>query len=192
MESIWPWLIIVAVLAVAAAPAMALLPSRKDRRLAGLRAEARRLGLQVQLLPVRRLDAPADALVTAGGRVRRPMHPSVCYALPVAQRLEGMAPWRLLRSGDGWLPDREMGEDGERTLPPELAARLAPLCGLLPQDAVAIDFTGQALGCCWLERFPANTGTVADVKAALARLLAEVSAFAAGRSAVEAGRAGGP
>ncbi len=191
MENIWPWLIIFAVLAVAVGPAMALLPSRKDRRLAALRAEARRLGLQVQLLPVRWLDAPADALVTAGGRKRTPMHASVCYALPVAQRLQGMAPWRLLRGREGWLPDREIGGDGERALPPGLIARLAPLCGRLPQDTVAIDFTGQTLGCCWLERFPADAGTAADVKAALLRLLAEVSAIAVGETRDEAGGVAG-
>ena len=176
-------MIILGVLAVAVGPAMALLPSRKDRRLAALRAEARRLGLRVELMPVRWLDAPVDARVTAGGRMRTPMHASVCYALPVAERLEGMGPWRLLRGAEGWVPDEEVGGSaGKRredpAMPVRLIPRLAPLCARLPEDAVAVDFSGHSLGCCWLESFPAQAEAVTGIKAALAALLDELAAFA--------------
>ena len=83
VDDFWIWLIVVAALALVVGPVFVLLPSKKERRLAALRAEARRLGLSVELRPVPNLSAGLEERVTAGGRARTPMHPSVRYALPL-------------------------------------------------------------------------------------------------------------
>lgn len=193
MDNLLIWLVILAVLAVAFGPVFFLLPSKRERRLAALRTQARRLGLSVELQPVPKLGADLGEQVTAGGRIRKPMHPSVRYAVPLALELQrhpahaaeaaemppsSAAPgptddWRLLRGPTGWLSDVDAP-------PPEgLAAQLLPLLAQLPEDAVAVDRQGRSLGCCWLESFPAQVDSVAGIKAALAEIAKTVGAWEA-------------
>ena len=190
MDNLLIWLVILAVLAVAFGPVFFLLPSKRERRLAALRTQARRLGLSVELQPVPKLGADLGERVTAGGRIRKPMHPSVRYAAPLALELQrhpaaaaemppsSAAPgpaddWRLLRGPTGWLSDVDAP-------PPEgLAAQLLPLLAQLPEDAVAVDRQGRSLGCCWLESFPAQVDSVAGIKAALAEIAKTVGAWEA-------------
>lgn len=197
------WLIIVGALAVVVGPVFVLLPSKKERRLAALRTEARRLGLSVELRPVPNLGADLGERVSAGGRARTPMHPSVRYALPLAletghrpdkrpdrsppvgsaqaqqtNQTASSAPisdaadnWRLLRGPAGWVADAEAPPSSE------LAAQLMQLLDQLPADAVALDRQGRSLGCCWLESFPAQADSVADLKAALTAIAKAVTAW---------------
>ena len=201
----WIWLIVFAALAVALGPVFVLLPSKKERRLAALRAEARRLGLSVELQPVPKLGADLEERVTAGGRTRAPMHRSVRYALPLALESRhrpaketdaapaastaqaeepvtapASAPtaaaadnWRLLRGPAGWVADAKA--------PPAegLTAHLLPLLDQLPDDAVALDRQGRSLGCCWLETFPAQADSVANLKAALTEIAKVAEAWEA-------------
>lgn len=169
MENLLIWLLVLAALALAFGPILLFLPSGKDRRLAALRAEARRQGLRVELRPVPKLAAGADERVTAGGRQRSPMHPSVCYWLALPLAAEPLDPWRLLRGPRGWAAD------ADRPPPPDLTVRLQPLFGKLPDDAVAVEQRGQSLGCCWLESFPAGSETVASLKAALTDIAKELA-----------------
>ena len=227
MDDFGIWLIIVAALAVVVGPVFVLLPSKKERRLAALRTEARRLGLSVELRPVPNLGADLEERVSAGGRARTPMHPSVRYALPLALEIDrrpekspdrspsvgatqaeqttpatssvstigpyspsaktsagqtttvaSSAPvsdaadnWRLLRGPAGWVADAEAPP------PTELAAQLLPLLDQLPDDAVALDRLGRSLGCCWLESFPAQADSVADLKTALTAIAKAVAAW---------------
>ena len=173
MDGIWVGVIIVGVLIVAFGPILYVLPSKKDRRLAALRAEARRLGLTVELKPVRNPDAAAEDRVTAGGRPRAPMHASARYALAL-DRMPGEAPpWRLLRSSRGWIADEGMD------LPCGWLGQLQPLIETLPDDVVAVDFSGRELGCYWLERPASETDAVAKLKDTLASIGGQVSALSA-------------
>ena len=161
------WIIIVLVLALAFGPVLYLLPTRKDRRLAAMRLEARRQGLLVELKPVRKLDSEADERVTAAGERRAPVHSSVVYAMPMRSRLDQVRPWRLLSSERrGWQFDTEF----EAQPIPELLPALSPHLESLPDDSVALEFAGGALACYWLERFPADTGTVKGLKTTLAAI----------------------
>ena len=173
MDGIWIGVIIVGILIVAFGPILYVLPSKRDRRLAALRAEARRLGLTVELKPVRNPDAAAVERVTAGGRSRQPEHASARYALTL-DRLPGAAPpWRLLRSARGWIVDEGMD------LPEGWLDQLRPLIETLPDDVVAVDFGGRDLGCYWLERPGSETEAVANIKGALASIGGQVAALSA-------------
>lgn len=166
---IWIAVAIAGALLVAFGPVLHLLPSRKQRRLAAFRAEARRLGLTVELKPVRNPDAAAEERVTAGGRHRTPMHPSVRYALTLDRLPNAAPPWRLLRSARGWIADA--GSD----LPAGRLGRLQPLIETLPDDVVAVDFDGRSVGGYWLERPSSDIDAVAKIKSVLAAIGRQVA-----------------
>ncbi len=168
------WIIIVLVLAIAFGPVLYLLPTRKDRRLAAMRLEARRQGLVVELAPVRKLEADADERVSAGGVRRSPVYDSLRYALPLGATPPRMRAWRLLRSArSGWVFDMELAPPPG----PELLAEILPYTRGLPDDAVALEWDGTALACYWLERFPANGDTVKALKTSLAGVGARLAAM---------------
>ena len=171
MDGFWVGVIIVGVLIVAFGPILYVLPSKKDRRLAALRAEARRLGLTVELKPVRNPDAAAEDRVTAGGRPRAPMHASARYALTLDRMPNEASPWRLLRSARGWIADEGMD------LPAGWLGQLQPLVETLPDDVVAVDFGGRDLGCYWLERPASGIDAVAKLKGSLASIGERVAAL---------------
>lgn len=204
MDNLLIWLIILVVLGVAFGPVLLLLPSRRERRLAALRAEARRLGLSVELRPVPKLGADLGERVTAGGRIRTAMHPSVRYAMPLparpnrptdagavpppqgdAQGEEATRPpaqGSTSRMTDNWrLLRGPTGWVADADAPPPhgLATQLAPLFGQLPEDAVAIDRQGGSLGCCWLESPPAQADSVVRLQARLAEIAKAVAAWEA-------------
>ena len=173
MDGIWVGVIIVGVLIVAFGPILYVLPSKKDRRLAALRGQARQLGLTVELKPVPNPDAAAEDRVTAGGRPRAPMLPCARYALAL-DRMPGQAtPWRLLRTARGWIADE--GTD----LPAGWLGQLQPLIETLPDDVVAVDFGGRSVGCYWLERPAPETDAVAKLKGALASIGSQVATLSA-------------
>ena len=158
------WIVILLALALVIGPVLYLLPTRKDRRLAAIRLEARRQGLVVELKSVRNLDARAEERVTAGGERRTPVHASVAYALPLRARLDRIEPWWLLRSErTGWRFDSEREAHSQ----PDLLPELLPLLPSLPEDTVGLEFGGGTLACYWLERFPADIDTVKALKTSL-------------------------
>ena len=166
------WIIIILVLAVAFGPVLYLLPTRKDRRLAAIRLEARRQGLVVELKPVRNLDASAEERVSAAGERRSPAHASVAYSLTLRRNLEQLEPWRLLKSARaGWSFDPDMAIPPE----PDLLPRLLPLIGGLPDDSVALEFGGRNLACYWLERFPADGDAVKTLKESLVAIAEQLT-----------------
>lgn len=206
MDNLLIWLVILAVLAVAFGPVFLLLPSKRERRLAALRTQARRLGLSVELRPVPKLGADLGERVTAGGRIRKPMHPSVRYAVPLALELQRHLPANAADVAPA-LGDAQAEEaaetpsssaapgtagnwrllrgpagwrsDADAPPPEELAAQLLPLLAQLPEDAVAVDRQGRSLGCCWLESYPAQVDSVAGIKAALTEIAKTVGAWEA-------------
>ncbi len=167
------WIVVALALILAFGPMLYLLPTRKDRRLAAMRMTARRLGLVVELKPVRKLDAAADERVSAGGIARSPVHQSVAYRLPLRKALSHIGPWRLLRSQrGGWQFDVEFPVPGEA----DFLKALPPLEGLLPDDVVAVECVGRDLSCYWLEQFPADGETVGALGATLSALAEQLIA----------------
>ena len=171
MDGFWIGIIIVGVLIVAFGPILHLLPSKRDRHLAALRTEARRLGLTVELKSVRNPDAAATERVTAGGQLRTPMLACTRYALTLDRMPAQGRPWRLLRSARGWIADE--GTD----LSAGWLGQLRPLIETLPEDVVAVDFGGRSVGCYWLERPASQTDAVAGINSALASIGDQVAAL---------------
>ena len=173
MDSIWIGAIIIGVLIVAFGPLLYVLPSRKDRRLAALRAQARQLGLTVELSSVRNPDAAAEDRVTAGGRLRTPMRACARYALALDRKPEPAPSWRLLRTACGWIADEGAA------LPAGWLEQLQPLIDTLPDDVVAVDCSGRDLGCCWLERPAPEADAVPKLKGALTAIGSRVEDLSA-------------
>lgn len=168
------WIIVAFALVLAFGPVLYFLPTRRERRLAAIRLEARRQGLVVELKAVRKLDAAPEERVSAGGERRAPVHDSVSYALPLRAGLERIRPWRLLRSEQhGWQIDSDLPEPPE----PTLLAELRLLLDDLPDDAVALELGGAILACYWLERFPADGDTVEALKVSLAAIARKLAAM---------------
>ena len=168
------WIVVLLALALVAGPVLYLMPTRRDRRLAALRLEAGRQGLVVELKPVRNADAGAEERVSAAGRRLEPVHPSVSYAMPLRTGLEHSGSWLLLRSGrSGWGFDPE----GKAPSEADLLRHLQPLLPRLPEDAVALELKAGRLACYWLERFPADDGTVRALKASLAAIGEKLAAI---------------
>ena len=91
------WLIIVLVLVVAIGPALYLLPSARDKRLTGLREQARKQGLSVSLTRVRKLDPAATERVDAAGKRLDPQQSCVSYARAVRATLLPFQDLQLLK-----------------------------------------------------------------------------------------------
>ena len=83
---------------VAAGPILWLLPSKRDKRLAELRAAARRAGLVVEIVAVPKLDADASERVSAGGVARHATIDCAAYRLPLPRPLTAAPHWQLLKS----------------------------------------------------------------------------------------------
>ena len=173
MDGIWIGIIIVGVLIVAFGPILYVLPSRKDRRLAALRGEARRLGLTVELKSVRNPDAAPTERVTAGGRTRTPMRACARYALALDRMPAPTPPWRLLLAAGDWIADEGMA------LPAGWFGELRPLIKSLPDDVMAVEFDGRFLACYWLERPRSETDAVAKLKGALTAIGRHLAALSA-------------
>ena len=90
------WWMIVLLLVAAFGPIFWILPSRRDRLLASLRAGARRRGLLVELTELRDLAAPPEARVSAGGKPRVPRLACTAYRQPMSRAVNHAPTWRLL------------------------------------------------------------------------------------------------
>ncbi len=156
------WIIIIVVLLVAFGPVLYLLPTKKDRRLAALRQQARLVGFVVELKPVRKLNPDARDRVTAGGEVRVPQHDSVAYGLGLRSRLEHLKPWRLLKGAGtpqpmaGWVLDENTTKDRDF----DYLEAFESLFARLPSDTVAMELGVRSVTCYWLEKYPADAATV--------------------------------
>ena len=148
------WLIVALLLIAAFGPMLWLLPTRKDRRLARMRARARTLGLSVQLTPIRKRDATPDEVVSAGGNRKNPTLTVAAYRRPVVRPMNYVPPWKVDRSssGDagplpGWMWD-------VRPAAPESGQleEVWRLVDALPDDVVSVEATRLDVAAFWLER----------------------------------------
>jgi len=162
------WIIITLILLAAFGPVLWLVPSKRDRQLSGLRDQARREGLVVELRKVTKLNPSADERVSAGGRIKQPVIDCTAYIHPLGRRLNYLPSWRLLRGEDrgqprpGWAFDPELKPDSAAVR----AAFDASLAGLehffegMPADVVAVELGARSLIVYWLESRGAGRETV--------------------------------
>ena len=170
------WIIITLILLAAFGPVLWLVPSKRDRQLSGLRDQARREGLVVELRKVPKLNPTADERVSAGGRVKEPVIDCTAYIHTLRRRLSYLPGWRLLRGQDGHQPPGQHyraprpGWAFDPELKPDLAAGRdafdASLAGLenffegMPGDVVAVELGARSLVVYWLESRRAERATV--------------------------------
>lgn len=169
-------MLIAVLLVVAFGPVLWLIPSRKDRRLAALRARARQEGLVVEIRHIPKPDPAPEERVSAGGRVRDPSMECAAYGITLKNRLRFLPAWRLVRrpaagSADpfeNWQYDTRPVGEGRAYLEPLLKIVSATLARL-PEDAVAFELSGDRIRVYWLE----SPGSTADTVARLAGVLGD-------------------
>ena len=178
------WLIIGVVLLVAFGPVLWLIPSKKDKRLAGLRERARVEGFVVELNRLPNLDPTAEERVSAGGRPRVAVIECSGYSYSMARNLEFLPTWRLLQTRQELPPEtqssknRRPGWEFETGRQPErehLSAMLDAtdeVLEALPDDVVGLEVARRRLTFYWLEK----PGIELDV---LATLMAHFKAWEA-------------
>jgi len=171
------WLIICIVLLAAFGPVLWLIPSKKDKRLAGLRERARKEGFVVELKRLPKLDPTPEERVSAGGRPREPVVECAAYSCTMVKKLECLPPWRLLRTTDdsasqtqnpakprpGWV-----FEAGRRPQRDHLSAMLDAtdeVLAVLPGDVLALEVTTRRLTFYWLEKPNADLSVLSTLMA---------------------------
>ena len=96
------WLIIALVLVIAIGPVMYLLPSKKDKRLSALREQARKLGLNVRITHVRKLDPTGPERVSSAGEQLDPKVNCVAYSRSVRANLVAFQDLQLIKVPGQW------------------------------------------------------------------------------------------
>ncbi|MCZ6890736.1 MAG: hypothetical protein O7H39_19770 [Gammaproteobacteria bacterium] len=91
------WMIIGVVLVAAFGPIFWVMPSRRDRQLARIREEARKLGLNVEVTQIPKLHAAPEELVSASGVARDATLNCSAYRLALHDKAEFAPSWFLLR-----------------------------------------------------------------------------------------------
>ena len=148
------WLIVGLLLLAAFGPIVWLIPSRAERRLARMRTHARRIGLLVQLTPIRKRNASPSERVTPAGTPKTPTILCAAYRLAFQRPINHLPAWKADRDAaggggpiEGWVWD--VAPTG-----PEASSlsRVWHLLATLPADALAVEATRLDVGCWWLER----------------------------------------
>lgn len=98
------WLIVGGLLILAFAPILWLMPTKRDRQLVKLRAQARREGLMVEVTALPKRGASAEERVGADGVARAATQPCSAYRLPASRPWRGAPRWFLLRDKGGAGP----------------------------------------------------------------------------------------
>ena len=173
------WLIIIGVLVLAIGPVFYLLPSKRDKRLAALRASARDFGLAVEISFLPKLDPAAEERVSAGGSERYAKVQCAAYQLAIGKQLalDSFIVQRMPASPSvpvqevfpGWCmtdPRRFVRVRGE----PELIRHLQNALSRLPEDTIAIGFDSRFVACYWLEGASAGPDVVQSMKGTLTAL----------------------
>ena len=98
------WLIVGGLLILAFAPALWLMPTKRDRQLVKLREQARREGLVVEVAELPKIAARADERVGADGVARIATRPCSAYVLFAPKPWQRAPCWFLLRAAGGAAP----------------------------------------------------------------------------------------
>lgn len=167
------WLIIVLILVVVIGPVMYLVPTAADKRLTGLRAEARRLGLNVQISSVPKLDPSSDERVTAGGKPLDPRIQCAAYQLTVGENLPIVGQLVLLKLPErptvlvnevapGWVLQQESDAVfwKQYNAAGKGVEKLLEAASLLPGDVLGVAISSRSISCYWRERAQPESGAV--------------------------------
>ncbi len=172
VERLLTWLIIIVVLLVAFGPVLWLVPSRKDRRLAGLRERARREGFVVELVRLPDPDPSPQQRVSAGGRLRDPVIECAGYTHMMTARLKWLPGWRMLRMAGasdgprpGWVFDPGSRPDGDYLA--QMINATDPGLDSVPPDVVGLAVANRHLTAYWLEQAGSDEATVTRLMALL-------------------------
>jgi|TARA_B100000678_G_scaffold64547_3_gene52681 hypothetical protein len=92
------WVIIIGVLLVAIGPVLYVIPSKRDKQLAALRARARVSGLAVDISYIPNLNATGSDKVSAGGKKRDARIKCTTYTLVLPKQMQEAPGWHLARS----------------------------------------------------------------------------------------------
>ncbi len=175
------WIVIGVVLLAAFGPIFWLVPSKKDRRLARLRQEARHAGLVVEIKSIPKLDASAEERVSAGGVVREPKVLCASYAFTLPRKLEHLPVWLALRSPaatdgpwSGWTFQRR--PDAANPHRVAMLERFEPFLARLDASHLGIEVADRELRIYWAET-PNATLTVPELAAALEDLGGRLTAL---------------
>ena len=167
------WVVVALAIAVAIGPILWLLPSKRDKRLAELRAAARNAGLVVEGTAVPKLDPDAVERVSAGGVARDAKTDCVAYRLPLPRPLPAAPRWQLLKSERGC---RHLAGwtclDTAINLPASAEDywhRIGSIIDALPGGCIGIQADGRMVAWLGLERAEDDTAVavVADIRAGL-------------------------
>ena len=163
------WFVIFLALGVAIGPMLYLMPTDRDRHVAALRAQAKKMGYTVQLDKVLKLDPDDQERVTAGGGVRHPAVSCARYQLPLGVTLNQLAPLTLMRIparltlpierlSDNWgvllhEPAQQKGLVQWRHLPAAIAETTV-VPQQLPDDVLGVHFDKRFVAAFWMEKSP--------------------------------------
>ncbi len=157
MSQVWPWLLIILLLAVAFGPLYWMRPSPREHRQARMRARARQRGLIVNLAGIVNRRPAAEDQVTAGGRIKSPEVQVAAYRLQDQEVREGVPLWCIQRGG-GDFPGPLVGWQWEppswrrETWPAGYWDRVAALLADLPEDVLQVEAQPWQVSCYWRER----------------------------------------
>jgi len=177
------WLIILLILVVVIGPVMYLVPTAQDKRLTGLRAAARGLGLNVKVTTVPKLDPASHERVTAGGKQQDPRIQCAAYFLPLGQNLSASGNLMLLKLPEqptvlvnevtpGWAltADSDQAFWQRYNAGGNGVAQLSSVVPQLPEDVLAVAVDSRSVACYWREKAAAEDGVVERIAEALASL----------------------
>ena len=142
------WLFILLGLVLVLGPVLYLMPTRRDKEQAMLRACARAAGLVVELATLHKVDSEAYERVSASAQPRQPRIQCVRYGLPMGLPLSGLPEVHLVRGRNSdWRADPEYPAVAND----ELVLLLQPVLGGLPASARGLAVTASLVWVYWLE-----------------------------------------
>ncbi len=156
------YLIIVLVLLVIASGIFYFMPSRREREISRLRLEAHKEGIEVSVLMIPDVNAPAMERITPGGLKREPKLRCVSWAKRYPAE-HGVVPcWRLYESKNdrGPVPKTQLenvASEKEIELSKDYWIKIAELKSRLPQRLIALECSNNMVRWLGYERLDSST-----------------------------------
>jgi len=177
------WIIIAVVIVMIIGPILYLLPTPKDKRLAGLREQARNLGLNVKLESIEQLDPGPQERVSAGGVYKDPRYSCAAYQLPMSigsyvddrlilLKIPAQPTVPFVVAMDGWAlsgPASQAVWQGIARVE-SITQVLREILGKLPQDTLACAIDARFVACYWTEKADTDSDAVENIQQQLVRL----------------------
>ena len=161
------WLILILVLALVIGPVMYLVPSKKDKRLSGLRELARIKGISVKISSLLKVNPESHERVSSSGHTQYPKVNCVLYGKSPKVPLLSIYGLDLLRVNQGstiplteivsgWAIEEPVPNSELSPLVPSVLQQLAKVEKFLPQDCLGLHLSKPLVGIYWLEKSTAQ------------------------------------